>query len=147
MSRSHGTTFPVVVARARTHRTENTYSDKLGTTRSFFVYPLRSRRIRCKLIPVPKTEKLAYTTINARKLAYGRDGTGGVLGCNVPIGRAGSRDMHHYDFDRFSKLNLSDSADLSCHTDAGPSASKLFATRLARFQALDSRLRLTTTII
>lgn len=76
-----------------------------------------------------------------------RAGRGGVLRCNVPIGQAGSRDVHHYDFDRFSKLNLSDSADLSCHTEVEPSAPKLFATRLARFQALDSRLCLTMTII
>lgn len=56
---------------ARAHGAENTYFDELSTTRSFFGCPLRSRRIGNKLISVPKTEKLVYPTINARKLPCG----------------------------------------------------------------------------
>lgn len=71
VERTHDVVCPVAT---RAHG-ENTYSNEHGTTRSFFVCPLRSRRIGNKLISVPKTEKLAYTTINARKLPTGgRDG-------------------------------------------------------------------------
>lgn len=93
---------------------ENTYSNKLGTTRSFFECPKRSRRIGNKLISVPKTEKLTYTTINARKLPTGQAGWGGVLRMQRPhwLGRVTWRASLWFR-SIFRELNLFDSADLS----------------------------------
>lgn len=59
------------------------------------------------------TEKLAYTRpLMPENYAMRRAGWGGAIRCNVPIGQAGSRDVHHYDFDRFPELNLFVSTDL-----------------------------------